>query len=759
MRKLLLAGIAAAVTAVVLANPIVTGIGATGGAPEDTPEVIQTTFFFSSAGDDMNDCTQAEPCETVTHANTLTFDAGDTIYFTGGEDFDDARLTLAESGSSGNVITVTSYGIGRATLGGMALDGDYLTFNNINVDHDWATTPAIEITGNNITGTNFSAYNGEHDGVEIDGATNVLLQDGEIYHFLRGSLGSEDDAHAISCRPANGETLAVTLTGMNLHQVSGDGLQCDPDRATTATVTLTINDLECWTAPLEISRTTTSPAGQWDVGDSPGENCLDTKADGDQGSSISGTWTDVRCYGFTDIAEIPNRSCFNMKENADITFDRARVYNNEIGFRLRGAETSANCGNTPPEACGNPDVIIKNALVYDNVHGVRANTTVAVENLDIYNSTFANNTAHFTEDVAGNNAASSDLRNNAFLTSEPGDFSDSTNVVTADFVDQAGDDYRLTECATDLINQGATIGAVTTDVTGATRTGSYEIGAYDGFLAWDCPGGQPSDHSYYTDITTSPTHGTAHFNIDFRSSADIVTWDASPNTPGHSSFYDTGEDATCWEFVGTAGNYAGIANGFRGAFTAITSGRAMAYLEVKFIGDWLADIDGATQTPLRVWKDYHLKVNNTVSVDRELRYRFDLAPRSGTNVASIDLRTYGSPGTTPSGEWQIATGHFTQFLVKSGKWTRIWRYEDLDTDDMTIWIGDEDRAPVKVMDAVSFTALANWAGFTYQHITSQDTGNSGPADVSFCTRNFAIVRAIDDIADAQALVDEGDQTL
>jgi hypothetical protein len=266
-------------------------------------------------------------------------------------------------------------------------------------------------------------------------------------------------------------------------------------------------------------------------------------------------------------------------------------------------------------------------------------------------------------------------------------------------------------------------------------------------------------HDYYTSLTNTPTHGTAHFNIDFRSAEDIVTWDASPNTPGHTSFYDSGEDATCWEFLGTAGNYAGIANGFRGAFTAITSGRAMAYLEVKFIGDWLADIDGATVTPLRVWKDYHIKVNNTESVDRELRYRFDLAPRSGTNVASIDLRTYGSPGTTPSGEWQISTGHFTQFLVQEEKWTRIWRYEDLDTDVMTIWVGDEDRAPVKIMDAVSFTALANWAGFTYQHITSQDTGNSGAGDVSFCTRNFAIVRAIDDIADAQALVDEGDQTL
>ena len=79
-----------------------------------------TQYYISPSGDDGNDgLTPGTAWQTITAVNTFTFARGDSILFEGGQTFS-GNLTLdstdCATGTVGDIITISSYGTGRATI-------------------------------------------------------------------------------------------------------------------------------------------------------------------------------------------------------------------------------------------------------------------------------------------------------------------------------------------------------------------------------------------------------------------------------------------------------------------------------------------------------------------------------------------------------------------------------------------------------------------------------------------------------------------
>ncbi|MDQ3730704.1 MAG: hypothetical protein M3329_01755, partial [Pseudomonadota bacterium] len=83
---------------------------------------IAADYYFAANGNDLNACTQAQPCRSIAKINTLINSAipGDTFYLRGGQVFDGGNTRCIDAfdvdGTPGNPITIRSYGGGRAIL-------------------------------------------------------------------------------------------------------------------------------------------------------------------------------------------------------------------------------------------------------------------------------------------------------------------------------------------------------------------------------------------------------------------------------------------------------------------------------------------------------------------------------------------------------------------------------------------------------------------------------------------------------------------
>jgi hypothetical protein len=85
------------------------------------PGRAATSYYFSASGSDSNNCrSPASPCRTIGKMNSLTYAAGDSILFHGGDSFTGCVMinptSVPNNGSASNPITLDSYGSGNATL-------------------------------------------------------------------------------------------------------------------------------------------------------------------------------------------------------------------------------------------------------------------------------------------------------------------------------------------------------------------------------------------------------------------------------------------------------------------------------------------------------------------------------------------------------------------------------------------------------------------------------------------------------------------
>ncbi|MBI3832316.1 MAG: right-handed parallel beta-helix repeat-containing protein [Planctomycetes bacterium] len=193
-------------------------------------------------------------------------------------------------------------------------------YENIIVDGGFKPHSLVQIKCDGVTLRNCTIRNGARNGVEVYGK-DVTIERCEIHHMLSGTFKDQDDAHGITGRPT-----ALTVRDCDIHQVSGDCLQFDPDRGPWSDVL--IEHCTLWTAPLS------ADTAGFKKGERPGENALDTKQQPrNPRSKVAVRYCYV--YGFGD-GQIANQAALNIKDHVEATIEGCVFAQNDICLRVRG---------------------------------------------------------------------------------------------------------------------------------------------------------------------------------------------------------------------------------------------------------------------------------------------------------------------------------------------------------------------------------------------------------------------------------------
>lgn len=181
--------------AALLAGGLVPQLAATAKAATCT-----TYYVSSSSGSDSNSgCSSSSPWQTLANVNGTTFTAGDQILFQDGGEWTGTLEPLG-SGSSGDPITISSYGSGSDPIiaGGGAAEAVYL------VDQQYVTIENLEIT-------NTASAAAVRSGIEVQNNTDGILDgidivDNDIQNVLGYWSPSEDE------QPTNSMAIAFNLS-------------------------------------------------------------------------------------------------------------------------------------------------------------------------------------------------------------------------------------------------------------------------------------------------------------------------------------------------------------------------------------------------------------------------------------------------------------------------------------------------------------------------------------------------------------------
>ena len=412
-------------------------------------------------GDDGNNgLSPGSAWRTLSKVNGQRFAAGDTVALRRGQSFPQ-MLSISQNGVSGNSITFSSYGEGsRPVVRSMSLSGSWLLVEQIIVDQNKGNADAVTIRGaDNITLKQIEIRNGTKDGIDATRVSNLTLIDLHIHHLLAGSFTTQADAHGIALSDAED----VRIERVEIHHVSGDSIQADPNRsAGNISNFIEIVGSTFWTGPLLEQFN-----DGWLIGQIPGENALDTKVvkSGFENEPRMQIFLEnVTAYGWSKGDYITNRAAFNLKEKVNVVFNGVRVYDSEIAFRIRGGR-------------GNADVTINNGLIHNVDVAVRAEDDV--ENLILNHVTFGQGIGDQLKTVASGNPYIGWQWLNSIALTPAADII-AMGVIEAgsnDFRDIASDDYQL-NAGSPLIDQG-TPTSLDRDLAGQPRFGEPDPGAYE----------------------------------------------------------------------------------------------------------------------------------------------------------------------------------------------------------------------------------------------------------------------------------------
>ena len=498
-------------------------------------DLTGTIYYVDSrGGDDSNPGTSpTDAWQSFAKVNRTSFSPGDSILLKRGE-FWSEELILVSSGTPDAAITVSDYGNGKAPIiERLKAVGDYVTYEGIVVDHQKLEGDAVRIRGaRNNTLRNITIRNGTRDGIDADKADGVLIENCHIHHFLAGSFDGQVDAHGMVFT----DTTGITIRGTEVHHVSGDSFQTDPDRDRNTPDDILIEDCHFWTGPLNEDFN-----GLWRAGETPGENAIDTKMVKSEWGSLPRmriTIKNIVAHGFIKDGFIANRAVFNMKEKIEAIFDGVTVYDSEIAFRLRGTR-------------GNANVSIKNAVIYDCEKAIRAEDNLS--NLVVYNSTFGESIDRVLQFAGGSGGVDSwDWRNNAFIGDVPSIANAPTNISVGpgSFANPQSGDYHLASESL-LIDAGQTLSAVKSDRDGVDRSAPYEVGAYEFDGIPSTPTRPEAPSGLLVDTVSTTTIGLkwrdnstneTRFRIDRRKGSGSFSKRATVNA-NTSNYTDTGLQA------------------------------------------------------------------------------------------------------------------------------------------------------------------------------------------------------------------------
>jgi len=340
------------------------------------------------------------------------------------------------------------------TIEGLVFDWQFCSSDGIRIYNDRVTLRDCELR--NTGGSGKPAG----DALELNGCDRALIENCYVHHCLTGAPGVQQDAHGITGYPTN-----AVIRNTTVAYITGDAIQFSPSRRPWGPVLVEGCDL--LTGPLPPGLL---PGTDWKEGDIPGENGLDTKQT-EQNPRSRIVLRDCRVHGFKDVISMGgSNAAINAKDHVEVLLDRCTVYNNDWGFRLRGAGSYTSTGSYDT---------LTNCVMYDNVKAVRYENEI--RNLRIYNCTFGvASGAPFQS--AGGHGSGFEVKNCLFLgRSKPEEAADPSNLATTrGFANPEKHDYHLTADSA-AIDRGAAIPMVTEDrdATKRPRGPAYDVGAYE----------------------------------------------------------------------------------------------------------------------------------------------------------------------------------------------------------------------------------------------------------------------------------------
>lgn len=464
-----------------------------------SPAFAQTNWYVDGTRPNGSG-TETDPFQTIDAAFRVV-QPGDTVFIKAGNYLQASTLTTRTSGAVVKKITVKGWDPKNKPVieaNGKVMDvyhANY-TFEDLIFDSRFANADVIRVRvdADHLTMKNCEVRNAQKDGIDISSADDVLIEDCYIHHMLAGTFSNQVDAHGIV---ATGQR-NLTIRGCEISHCSGDCFQTDPNRGYPLWDSVLIENTKMWTGPL-----TGNMAG-WLKGESPGENAIDTKinpAEVTSGYRPVIMLKNVQAWGWTNNGYISLRAAFNIKEQVNCTIDGVICYDNQLAFRLRG-----------PGSRGGANIVIQNALVYDNEIAIRPEDDI--EKLHVYNSTFDKepSAVWFQEAGGGYDANGFKMLNCLFVNDKPVQADGESNIAVDStcFVFRAERDYRLKK-GCEAIDSGVDIPEVRTDIVGRPRPrGFYDIGAYeyeDVSSVWE------TDNSKELSIYPQPSSGIIYLKM------------------------------------------------------------------------------------------------------------------------------------------------------------------------------------------------------------------------------------------------------
>lgn len=433
-----------------------------------------TAYYIAGSGSDTsNPGTRSLPFQTVQHGVDQAL-PGDWVIVRGGTYAEEVLSQRNGGGSDPTRIVISGYPGETARLDRSG--------RLLRIDHTWHTVMYLECDGNfgnqdGIRTTNAdnlilrglvvhdcgsaSTGSGSGDGIDIEGGSNLLVEDCEIFDCLDGSLASQEDSHGIVL----GNFTGATIRNCTIYRITGDCIQADPDRDPWSG--LVIEGCHLYTEAMPTAK------ALWNIGEIPGENAFDSKQDLTNPKSDI-TIRDCVMHGFSS-GWIGNMAALNIKDNVSCVVERCIVYDNVIAFRVRG----------PTSRGGAEPVIIRNCLTYQNDYAIRYED--GINDLQLYHCTIMDSAiGHFQNGGGGGLGTGFVCMNSLFQDAIPSEATHASNqaVLTAslggEFVNAAARDYHLTAAA-NALNAGVGGTGTTDDLEKNPRPvgAGFDVGCYE----------------------------------------------------------------------------------------------------------------------------------------------------------------------------------------------------------------------------------------------------------------------------------------
>ncbi len=140
-------------------------------------------------------------------------------------------LSLPINGNTTQEMIVKAYPNEKVVITGTAgtrlnLNRDYWVFQDLTVDQGNATSDAIKVNGDHIVLRNLEIRNGQREGISIENATFITIEDSYIHNFFWIDGGTRRDAHCIMIDTDRSPSITdIMIRGNTIEKCSGDGIQ------------------------------------------------------------------------------------------------------------------------------------------------------------------------------------------------------------------------------------------------------------------------------------------------------------------------------------------------------------------------------------------------------------------------------------------------------------------------------------------------------------------------------------------------------